>query len=163
MRKGVLIAVLVGAAGCATSEVTPLGPARPAREESCALTLLPARKPDSPFVDIAYVSAHGGFSRDDCMKELHKVACGLGGDTIYGVQESNGGLYVMATVAARDESARVRPPAAAPAAGECTPLCSPGFACQSGACVPQCNPACEAGEVCNRHRTCEPAAHAAGP
>jgi hypothetical protein len=40
----------------------------------------------------------------------------------------------------------------------CAPICSPGFACESGQCIPQCNPACEPTEVCNRHRTCEPAA-----
>ena len=126
------------------------------------MTVLTARKPDFPFVDIAYVGARCDL-HDDCMREVHKLACALGGDTVYGLQSTNDGNYVTATVAGRDESVHVRPPAAAPAAGECTPLCSPGFACQAGACVPQCNPACEAGEVCNRHRTCEPAAHAAGP
>jgi hypothetical protein len=162
MREGVLLLVLVAAAGCVSSEVTPLGPARPARAVDCAVTLLTARKPDSPFVDIAYIGARCDM-HDDCLIELHRLACVLGGDTLYGLQSTNDGNYVTATVAAREKSALFRPPVAAPAAGECTPLCSPGFACQASVCIPQCNPACEAGEVCNRHRTCEPAPHAAGP
>jgi hypothetical protein len=162
MWKGVLILASIAATGCVTSHVTPLGAARPAREASCPVTVLTARKPDFPFVDIAYVGARCDF-HDDCMIEVHRLACALGGDTIYGLQSTNGGNYATATVAARDESARVRSPVAAPAAGECTPPCSPGFACQAAVCVPQCNPVCEAGEVCNRHRMCEPAAHAAGP
>jgi hypothetical protein len=48
----------------------------------------------------------------------------------------------------------------APPTGACDPPCSPGFACKGGACTPVCNPACEAGEVCTRRRTCEPAAPA---
>ncbi len=56
-------------------------------------------------------------------------------------------------------AAPVPPVATAPAGADatCTPPCSPGFNCESGRCTPQCNPACAAGEVCNNHRTCEPA------
>jgi hypothetical protein len=145
--------MLIAAVSCVGSTFTLLGPARPARDASCTPSLFPARKPDYPFVDIAYVNANclQMAGRAACMDELRSRACSLGGDTIYGLQESQNGSYLTATVAARDTSAQVRSAAAA----ECAPPCSPGFACQAAVCVPQCNPACEAGEVCNRHRSCE--------
>lgn len=41
---------------------------------------------------------------------------------------------------------------------ECTPPCSPGYACQNGACIPLCNPPCGADQVCRMDRTCGPKA-----
>jgi hypothetical protein len=47
-------------------------------------------------------------------------------------------------------------PAATPAA-ECTPICSPGYACEAGVCRPLCNPACAADQICRSDRVCVPA------
>jgi hypothetical protein len=141
---------LITFVGCVESELTPLGPARPAQFEPCDITLLTARQPDYPFVDLALVRAScpAPFGRKQCMEEIRRRACAVGGETVYGVKETDDGCSMTGTIAARDLSAM------------CTPLCSPGFACQGTVCVPQCNPACETGEVCNRHRSCEPAVHA---
>jgi len=49
-------------------------------------------------------------------------------------------------------------PAAVSAASECSPPCSPGYACTGGVCAPLCNPACSAQEVCRADRVCVPAA-----
>jgi hypothetical protein len=43
-------------------------------------------------------------------------------------------------------------------AGECSPPCSPGYACSSGVCLALCNPACSAQEMCRADRVCVPAA-----
>jgi hypothetical protein len=45
----------------------------------------------------------------------------------------------------------------APASGECTPPCSPGYACSAGVCLALCNPACGPGTVCRQDRICVPA------
>jgi hypothetical protein len=164
--KVALVAVPLIALGCVDSEVTALGPVRPARPEGCDVTLSPGRPPDFPIVDIATASASCDqyADRDGCIGELRRRACAAGADVVYGFSESVSGNYthIAATFAYRDtRRAKAPPPAATPAApGDCTPICSPGFACQAGACIPQCNPACEKGETCKRHRTCEPAAPA---
>lgn len=166
-RRAVLsTATLLVVVGCAGTQFTMIGPARPAREEGCDLTLLPGRQPDFPTVDIATVQAWCQIptSRSVCIDELRKRACALGGDVVYSFSESvnDQSNYVSATVAYRDTSRLPHPPQVAVASpGGCAPPCSPGFACKSGACIPQCNPACEAGELCNRHRTCEPTSTAA--
>jgi hypothetical protein len=55
------------------------------------------------------------------------------------------------------------PGTGAPAAEACTPICSPGFACVRHQCIPECNPACAPTEICNGHRTCEPAPRSPTP
>ncbi len=47
-------------------------------------------------------------------------------------------------------------PAQAPAA-VCTPICSPGYACEAGVCRALCNPACGTGQICRVDRVCVPA------
>jgi len=42
-------------------------------------------------------------------------------------------------------------------ADNCSPPCSPGYACGGGVCRAQCNPACGADQVCRQDRTCGPA------
>ncbi len=37
----------------------------------------------------------------------------------------------------------------------CSPICSPGYACQAGGCVAQCNPICSPGYACAQDRTCQ--------
>ena len=169
--------VLTGilATSCADSEATLIAPRRPARPEQCPVQLFPTTHPSYPAVDLASVRAtcDNVVGRDACIGQLRMQACAVGGDTVYGFSEGvnpvGGGTVISATVALRSEA----PPAgssAGTAAGTddaagagCTPICSPGFACRAGQCTPQCNPACEPTEICNRHRTCEPAAAAPAP
>jgi hypothetical protein len=100
---------------------------------------------------------------------LRAQTCAAGGDTAYGFKEGinpdGAGMFISATVALRNRVGAppanagvgtVAPIVDAPATS-CVPICSPGFACTAGHCTPQCNPACEPTEICNRHRSCEPA------
>jgi hypothetical protein len=152
---------LVLAAGCHISELTMLGPARPARDPQCAVTVIPVGRPSFSYADVASARAHCTLTsgRADCIAELRRRACGVGADVVYGFDESVSGddTYIAAILAYRD-AAPGAPDGGAPPVEACAPICSPGFACRGTTCVPQCNPACESGEVCNRHRTCEAAA-----
>jgi hypothetical protein len=163
MKAALIAATLIATGGCYGSEASLIGPARPARPEGCEVTVVPAKQPDFPVIDVASARAWCG-KRNDCVDELRNRACTTGAEVVYGFSESvdKAQTYISATLAYRDTARAAHPaPVAAAAPGECAPPCSPGFACQAGTCIPQCNPACEASEVCNRHRTCEPAAAAA--
>jgi hypothetical protein len=171
--KRLLVALapaLIFGACVVDSEVTRIGPMRPARAENCKVQVFPATAPSYPHVDIASVRATcpNVLGRSACIDELQKQACLAGGDTVYGFAEGVHGpnTLLSATLAARDESpstpaAALLTKRAAPVQAvdeqACAPICSPGFVCQSGSCIPLCNPACLATEICNRHRTCEPA------
>lgn len=157
-RAWALAAVIV-LASCTSSEVTQIGPRRPARSYDCAADVVRDR-PSFAVVDLAVARAHCPFEEPPyrgCLEELRTRACQVGADVIYGLTETlsvpgNGG-QVNATLALRSGSA--------PASDACTPICSPGFDCQAGRCIPLCNPACAPTETCNIHRTCEPAPAAA--
>ena len=160
-------------ASCASTEIGPSAPRRPALPESCPVQLFPDTRPSYPIVDLVSVRAvcNRALGRAACLDKLHLLTCSAGGDTAYGFKEGinpdGAGMFISATVAARSEvspassssASAVRRPADE-AAAACTPICSPGFACQAGQCIPECNPACEPTEICNRHRTCEPAGSA---
>jgi hypothetical protein len=160
-------------ASCASPEVAPRAPRRPARPDDCPVQLFPTTKPSYPVVDLASVRAvcNRALGRAPCLDKLRLQTCAAGGDTAYGFKEGinpdGAGMFISATVALRNDLPPSSPRAvtAAPAAiapvadapdASCVPICSPGFSCQAGQCIPQCNPACEATEICNRHRTCEP-------
>jgi hypothetical protein len=144
-----------------------LGPRRPARPLGCAVQVVPGT-PAAPVVNLASARARClENERDDCLYELRRQACAAGGDTVYGLSESVDQhiTYIAATLALQTQSGPGAPASQSDAAGPaaCSPICSPGFACQAGQCIPQCNPACEPTEICNRHRTCEAAPSAAAP
>jgi hypothetical protein len=160
-------ALLAGVASCLDSQVSMLGPRRPARPLGCAVQVVPGT-PAGPVVNLASARARClENERGDCLAELRRQACAAGGDTVYGLSESVDQhiTYIAATLALQGQSGTSAPVPHTEAAGPgaCTPICSPGFACQTGQCIPQCNPACEPAEICNRHRTCEPAAPASAP
>jgi hypothetical protein len=175
MRAGtVVVALWFGA--CVSSEVAPIGAARPSRPEGCPVQVYPALQPPYPVTQVASARAKCHFTqgRNACIEELKKQACAVGADTIVGFSEGMMGEYtfIAATLAARTAGPAAPGPGVATkrqsgAAGSgqgqgqpddsCSPICSPGFACQAGQCVPQCNPPCDAGEVCNRKRECQPA------
>ena len=157
-----MVVAALALAGCVSSEVTPIGPARASRPENCPLSVYPTTRPAYGYEEIASVRAECDrvVGRDACVIELRRRACAAGADTVFGFSEGNvgaGAYFIAATVAVRSDAES--PSAAADA---CVPICSPGFTCQVGKCIPQCNPACEAGEICNRKRLCESAAGSAG-
>jgi hypothetical protein len=177
-RRGgsvVLVLAVVLAASCASpAVVAPNAPRRPARPESCPVQLFPTTHPTYPTVDLQSVDVvcNRALGRAACLEKLRIQSCAVGGDTLYGFAEGinpdGAGMFISATVAARGDASPASSNAGTPAPADdavgagCTPICSPGFACQAGRCIPECNPACEPTEICNRHRTCEPAVPAAG-
>jgi hypothetical protein len=173
-RIGAVVLAAVLTASCAGSEVAPSAPRRAARPDDCPVQLFPTTKPSYPVVDLASVRVvcNRALGRAACLDKLHLQTCAAGGDSAYGFKEGinpdGAGMFISATVALRNDlppatasavtaaPATIAPVADAPGAS-CVPICSPGFSCQAGQCIPQCNPACEPTEICNRHRTCEPA------
>jgi hypothetical protein len=49
------------------------------------------------------------------------------------------------------------PPSTQAPALDCSPPCSPGYACEAGVCHALCNPACGTGQICRADRVCVPA------
>jgi len=171
----VLLLAIVWAASCASSAVVaPNASRRPARPENCTVQLFPRTHPTYPAVDLQSVEVvcNRALGRAACLEKLRIQSCALGGDTLYGFKEGinpdGAGMFISASVAARSEASPASSNAATPASADdatgagCTPICSPGFACRAGLCIPECNPTCEPTEICNRHRTCEPAAPGPG-
>jgi hypothetical protein len=161
------VALLAVVASCGDSQVATLGARRPARPLGCVAQVVPGT-PDGAFIHLGSARARCLESaRGDCLEELRRQACAVGGDIVYGLSESVDQhiTYMAAILALRGQSgtgaAAPRGDAAAPAA--CTPICSPGFDCQGGRCIPLCNPVCPPSEICNMHRSCEPAAPASIP
>ncbi len=67
--------------------------------------------------------------------------------------------YVLEGLAySLDAAPQPAAPAAPSTSVECTPPCSPGYACSAGVCTAQCNPACSAEQSCRADRVCVPAA-----
>ena len=150
--------VLAGAASCGT-QVTTLGPHRPARPAGCAVEIVPGTPP-WPVVDLASVRVRCiETGPGDCLAGLRAQACAAGGDTAYGLAQSTEQhvTSMTATLALRSPAASQPASPAGSAGPACTPICSPGFDCQGGRCIPLCNPACSPPEICSVHRTCEPA------
>jgi hypothetical protein len=155
-----LLFSLAGVASCG-SQVTTLGPRRPARPAGCAVELV-SGTPSWPVVDLASARVKCmETGRADCLADLRAHACAAGGDTVYDLKEHTEQhvTSMTARLASRSQpdAGGPAPSADAGATAACTPICSPGFECQDGRCIPLCNPACGPSEICNEHRTCEPA------
>ncbi len=165
------VSVAMLATSCVQSDLTRIGPTYPAKAEGCQVDVFPSTQPPYPYQDVAMSRAScSDFSgRSACIERLKADTCAVGGDAAYGFKESylpgNGGTSMISATLARKtgETKKEAPASAAPAlsaaqAQECTPPCSPGFACRANICEPQCNPACGAGEICTSKRLCEPKA-----
>jgi hypothetical protein len=175
---GVVVLACALVASCASTEVAPNVPHRPPLPENCPVQFFPTTHPPYASVDLAPVRpvCNRALGRTACLEKLRLQTCAAGGDTAYGFKEGinpdGAGMFISAIVARRSDVPPASP-GAAPAApavpvadapdASCAPICSPGFACQAGQCLPQCNPACAPTEICNRHRTCEPAAAVPAP
>ena len=172
---GAVVLAVALTASCASSDVASNVPRRPPLPGNCPVQLFPTTPSSYPSVDLTSVRVvcNRALGRTACLDKLRVQTCAAGGDTAYGFKEGinpdGAGMFISATVAVRGDAPAPRPNAVTAAPAEevsgaaCAPICSPGFACASGQCIPQCNPACEATEICNRHRTCEPAAAVPAP
>jgi hypothetical protein len=103
-----LVVIGVLAVGCiTTSQVTPLGPARPALQISCPVNIVRDGQPPYPHVDIAKVRASCLLydKGDQCLVRLRVEVCAAGGDTVYGFSESADGDFrtVAAVIAYRPD------------------------------------------------------------
>jgi hypothetical protein len=143
-------------AACASPEVKPLGPTRPARATGCQVEFFAGSTPSYAYVDIASVQARCRYSagRSGCLDDLRTKACALGGDTVYGVAKGMTRDYtlVQATIAYRSSASYAEASPSAP----CSPACGPGFICADEECIPDCSPRCGSGETCNAMRVCVP-------
>jgi hypothetical protein len=169
-----LIGVLV-LPSCVNSEVTYTGKnTYPARAEGCSVNIFPSTTPDYGWEDLATVRSSCSLGRSDCIEELKRKTCELGGDTLYGFKDGMVGdvSVVIGTVALKTGEAQKKvgetapkqepaAPAPAPVAVQCSPPCSPGYECQGTTCIALCNPACGPGMTCNQQRMCEPTTQAA--
>jgi hypothetical protein len=156
-----LVLWLAGATSCGP-QVTTRGTHHPARPAGCAVEIVRGT-PAWPVVDLASARVKCiETGPDDCLAGLRAQACAAGGDTVYGLAQSTEQhvTSMTARLALRSPSGPPAPDATGrdAGAGACTPICSPGFDCQGGRCIPLCNPSCGPSEICNVHRTCEPAA-----
>jgi hypothetical protein len=173
----IVAASAVAGLACVTSEVTPIGRSYPAFPAGCPVAVFPSTKPNVAYEDVASVQArcHYTQGRTACINELRAKACESGADIVYAFNEGmmNGYTIISATFARQSKESPVAtkptgatsvPEATKPAAstapaaptGDCSPPCSPGFACNGSVCQPLCNPPCEKGETCTRKRICEP-------
>jgi len=155
------LALLLLAVGSCGAQVTRLGSRRSARPAGCAVEVV-SGTPAWPVVDLASARVKCiETGPHDCLVELRARTCEVGGDTVYGLAQSTDQhvTSMTATLALRSQPAAPAPGASVGDSGTvtCAPICSPGFDCQGGRCVPLCNPACGPSEICNVHRTCEPA------
>jgi hypothetical protein len=151
MRAPAVAVLLVSA--CTVTQVMPLSFPRPKRPEGCAMDFFPDREPPYPYTPIAKARTEcDPVRRQKCREQLHSEACKAGADAVMGLKESRDADSVAMFIDATFVVKGVVVP--------CDPICSPGFECEGGQCIPQCNPPCEAGEICNRKRMCEPKAGA---
>jgi hypothetical protein len=156
-------------AACVSSEVTPVGPTRPAKPEGCEVKIFPSTTPDYEWTDLATVESacHHTRGRNACIDELRKQVCEAGGDTLYGLKDGRGGeaIIVIGTIALKTGGDRPKTggtpsrevaSSAHATSSSCEPPCSPGYACKERVCIALCNPPCGPGFHCNQQRTCEP-------
>lgn len=128
---------------------------RGTREGATALLREAAMQRGANFVKVTKVvephSGHDCYHREFVMQGLSFRLAGT----------PNAVPLAAPAAAAAGSSA---PPAPASTAGavpattlDCTPPCSPGYACEAGICRALCNPACSTGQVCRADRVCVPA------
>jgi hypothetical protein len=162
MKCHVLLVAALAAGACASSDVKPLGPRRPAKPVGCAVAFFARTPPTYEYADIASVQARCRYSTDriGCIDQLRVKACSLGGDTVYGFARAatREHTLVSARVAYRRGGSNV-PAGAAP----CAPACGPSLRCEDGECVPTCSPNCSQSQICQARRTCGTSENTAEP
>ncbi len=153
MKVQVLLAAAISASACASGDVKPLGPPRPAKPIGCPVAFFARTPPTYEYVDIASVQTRCRYSTDQvgCSDELRVRACALGGDTVYGFARAatRDHTLVSARIAYRRRGAD-----AAAGAALCSPACRAGQKCEDGECVPACSPHCTQAQICQAQGTC---------
>jgi hypothetical protein len=82
-----------------------------------------------------------------------------GHDCVHREFKMEGSSYRLAGTPVAKPAPLAKPaPSTAPATLDCTPPCSPGYACEASVCRALCNPACTPDQVCRADRVCVPAA-----
>lgn len=159
--------LVLGAVLCTSGCATPVFhhnndyeyPPRPA---DCHVRVVGSH-PGPGYEEIGLITFEGNRSMDGqvFIEQVRPELCAAGANVV--VTEVSGDGYVARGIVLvniyedSDSNAPADEPAPAPTAvAECTPICSPGFACSAGTCVPQCNPACLPTEECGRDRLCHP-------
>ena len=136
---GVIVVVLTAsAAACCSpfvmSEVTPMGPQRPARPDDCFVKVFPTENAVAGYEleDLASVQVKCVMRREKCVQRMKRLACRAGGDTAYVTSETTdqGNMIINATLARVLGKARPAAPQApgfgGPAvAGDGTPVSRP--------------------------------------
>jgi hypothetical protein len=104
-----LVAALLAslAAGCSPAVISRIGPAVPARGESCGIELLePGELPQRPYRDVGVVSLENcqDYRDPPCRGWLTEAACELGGQVAYvpdeTLRDGFGAMTCTVTVAA---------------------------------------------------------------
>jgi hypothetical protein len=163
LRTGTLLLVLASAAGCSLPRpaLTPrqsavgVGKTAPA---SNARELGAVKSEDGSGCGIL---GHSG-SYEGAEAKLRAETAAMGGDYVEIVRvlpaiqtlDCLSDRWAIEGVAYRTGSAVIPAPPPVPAVAECTPPCSPGYACSAGTCLAQCNPACGPDQICRQDRTC---------
>lgn len=100
MSKLVLVMMALSLGACATTSVTSLGTAAPAKPENCEIEVL-STPPTKAFKDVCILNARGGQSvfesksAADLIPDLKAKACGCGADAIIIKTSREGGVNVI--------------------------------------------------------------------
>lgn len=127
------------------------------REGATALLKQAAVARGANFVKVTQVIEP--YSGHDCVHREFKMAglsYRLAGTAVSAPPRASAAAGVP--VIAPAPTVATAPTEAPPAATlDCTPPCSPGYACQAGICQALCNPACAPDQICRTDRVCVPA------
>jgi hypothetical protein len=154
--------VVVGAVGCAVAKPVAVTPSGAAVEVG---------KGDPPHgakelgpIEAIHGHGCGGFGErgtyEGALAVLRNKAAEKGGDYVQIMTmdepHSSGGCFdddfVIRGMVFDLKAGPAAPVAAANA--ECSPPCSPGYACEASVCQALCNPLCSPGLICRPDRTC---------
>ncbi|MEI9942552.1 MAG: hypothetical protein WDO69_35505 [Pseudomonadota bacterium] len=133
---------------------TPLGPIEVSDGDRCSLT-----GDRGTLAGATALLKESALHRGANFVKVTKVTEPYAGHDCYHREFKIEGLsYRLADAPIVATAAPAAPPE--PPAAVCTPICSPGYACEAGVCRALCNPACGADQVCRVDRVCVPASAA---
>jgi hypothetical protein len=156
------VLLLVSAAGCVPRLVlTPRESAVTVGKTAPATTARELGAVKSEDGTGCGIMGHSG-SYERAEAKLRDETAAMGGDYVEIVKvlpaiqtlDCLSNRWAIDGIAYRTGSAVTPAPPPAPAVVDCTPPCSPGYACSAGACLALCNPACGPDQICRQDRTC---------
>jgi hypothetical protein len=165
MRRAILrtVLLLLSAAGCSVP--------RPALTPRARAVTVGKTAPASKARELGAVESEDGSgcgmlghagSYEGAEAKLRDETAVMGGDYVEIVKvipaiqslDCLSNRWAIEGIAYRTGSAVPPAPPPAPAVVDCTPPCSPGYACSAGTCLALCNPACGPDQICRQDRTC---------